>query len=300
MKELRSVTLGLVRVAHPVPARILGRAAIFSWTPVRAFKNKDACPMPIRLLLILLFCAALCSCASVSVRKMERLTENPPTTVPLKFLVRPFAFHDPGVRVDRSGARLDAFKYDLQEKFTRNLVKRLPKYIAPAEAIAATAPLPRGNYWLIEGRFDRVNQGSRMLRSVVGFGFGGTKMDTSVLVYDLSGPKPRPFLLIETTGGSNAAPGAIGTVTYFMSGVTALGSAANLLEGVRSGVTFDTIRTTREVAATVGYYSREEQGLEQPAPPKRLGKISYWPFTSSKPSKPTPQMTGTVTVTPAE
>jgi hypothetical protein len=256
--------------------------------------------MPIRLTLIVLFCAALCSCASVSVRKMERLTPNPPQKVPEMILVRPFTFHDPAIRVDRSGERLDRFKYDLQERFTRNLVKRLPKYIAPAEAIATTAPLPRGNYWLIEGRFDRINQGSRLLRSVVGFGFGGTKMDTSVLVYDLSGRKPKPFLLIETTGGSNAAPGAIGSAAYFMSGVTALGSVANLLEGVRSGVTFDASRTTREVAASVGYYVREEQGLEQPAPPKLIGKISYWPFTSSKPSKPQRQMTGTVTVTPAE
>jgi hypothetical protein len=228
---------------------------------------------------------------------MERLSKNPPKQVPEKILVRPFTFHDAGVRVDRSGERLDKFKYELQEKFTRNLVKRLPKYIAPGEAIAATAPLPRGNYWLIEGRFDRINQGSRLLRSVVGFGFGGTKLDTSVVVYDLSGKKPNPFLLIETTGGSGASPGAIGTAAYFMSGVTALGSAANLLEGVRSGVTFDTIRTTREVAATVGYYAREEQGLPQPAPPKRLGQISFWPFS---PSKPAPQMEGTVTVTPAE
>jgi hypothetical protein len=250
-----------------------------------------------RLPLLLLFCAALCSCASVSVRKMERLTQNSPKAVPEKILVRPFTFHDPAVRVDRSGERLDKFKYDLQEKFTRNLVKRLPKYIAPAEAIASTAPLPRGNYWLIEGRFDRINQGSRLLRSVVGFGLGGTKMDTSVLVYDLSGREPKAFLLIETTGGSNAAPGAIGTAAYFMSGVTALGSAANLLEGVRSGVTFDAARTSREVAASVGYYAREEQGLPQPAPPKRIGQISYWPFTTSKPAR---QMQGTVTVTPAE
>jgi hypothetical protein len=250
-----------------------------------------------RLITILVCCLSLCSCASVSVKTMERLTKDGPTKTPEKIFVRPFTFHEPAVRVDRSGERLDQFKYDMQERFTRNLVKRLPKYIAPAEAIAATAPLPRGNYWLIEGRFDRINQGSRLLRSVVGYGFGGTKLDTSVLVIDLSGKKPKPFLLIETTGGSGAAPGAIGSAAYFMSGVSALGAAANLLEGTRSGVTFDTVRTTREVAATVGYYTREEQGLPQPAPPKRLGQISYWPFTTSKPTR---QPQGTVTVTPAQ
>lgn len=264
---------------------------------MRTFKNNKRLPMFFRLPAILLFCAMLCSCASVSVKTMERLTKDTPKKVPDKIFVRPFTFHEAGMRVDRSGERLDKFKYDMQERFTRNLVKRLPKYIAPAEAIAATAPLPRGNYWLIEGRFDRINQGSRLLRSLVGYGFGGTKLDTSVLVIDLSGPKPKPFLLIETTGGSGAAPGAIGSAAYFMSGVTALGAVANVLEGTRSGVTFDTMRTTREVAATVGYYAREEQGLPQPAPPKRLGQIPYWPFLSSKPARP---MQGTVTVTPAQ
>lgn len=246
---------------------------------------------------ILLLALSLCSCASVSVKTMERLTRDVPQKTPEKILVRPFTFHDPAVRVDRSGERLDRFKYDLQERFTRNLVKRLPRYIAPGEAIAATAPLPRGNYWLIEGRFDRINQGSRLLRSLVGFGFGGTKLDTSVLVYDLSGKKPKPFLLIETTGGSNASPGAIGTAAYFVSGVTALGSAANLLEGVRSGVTFDTQRTTREVAATMGHYLREEQGLPpETFTPKRLGRLNFWPFNR----EPRRMREGTVTVTPAE
>lgn len=270
-----------------------GMANFFMDTSPPAFKNKGLCPMDFRLLPLLLLCASFCSCASVSVRKAERLTDKGPKTVPEKILIRPFSFYDPAIRVDRKGERLDKFKYDLQEKFTRNLVKKLPQYVAPGEAIAATAPLPRGNYWLIEGRFDRINQGSRLLRSVVGYGFGGTKMDTSVVVFDLSGKKPKPFLLIETTGGSNASPGAIGSVTYFMSGITALGATANLLEGVRSGVTFDTIRTTREVAATVADYLREEGALPEKPAPKRLGKISYWPF-NSRPTKK-----GTVTVTPA-
>ncbi len=250
--------------------------------------------MDFRLLPPLLLCASFCSCASVSVRKVERLADKGPKTVPEKILVRPFTFHDPAVSVDRSGGRLEKFKYDLQEKFTRNLVKRLSKYVAPGGAIAATAPLPRGNYWLIEGRFDRINQGSRFLRSVVGFGMGGTKLDTSVVLFDLSGKKPKPFLLIETTGGSNAAPGAIGTAAYFMSGVTALGSAANLLEGVRSGVTFDTVRTTREVSAAVADYLREEGALPEKPAPKRLGRIPIWPFTSRTPKQ------GAVTVTPAQ
>ena len=99
---------------------------------------------------------SVCSCASVSVKKIELLTVRPPTKAPAKILVKPPTFYDPGLRVDRSGAKLENFKYELQEKFTRHLVQRLSRHVSPAQAVAATAPLPRGNYWLITGRFDRV------------------------------------------------------------------------------------------------------------------------------------------------
>ncbi|HEY5741978.1 MAG TPA: hypothetical protein VIS99_05495, partial [Terrimicrobiaceae bacterium] len=77
----------------------------------------------------------------------------------------------------------------------------------------------------------------------------------------LSRKRPRPFLLIQTTGGSNAAPGAIGTATYFVTGVTALFSAGNLFEGTRSGLTFDTLRSSREVAAALSEYLVERGAL---------------------------------------
>ncbi len=219
----------------------------------------------------LLLCAALCSCASVSVKRSELLTRRAPARIPGRILIKPPTFYDPGLRVDRSGLNLQTFKYELQEKFTRNLVQRLSRDIAPAHAVASTAPLPQGNYWVIATRFDGVNQGSRLLRSVVGFGAGGTKLNVSVVVYDLSKRKPRPFFLIETTGGSNAMPGAIGSVAYLVTGVTALFSAANLLEGTRSGISFDTIRTTHEVTAALSEFLYGQGALspEQTIRPKR-------------------------------
>jgi hypothetical protein len=213
--------------------------------------------------LFLFLCSLLCSCASVSVKKIELLTDRPPNKAPAKIFVRPATFYEPGVRVDRAGAPLASFKYELGEKFTRNLVKLLSKHVAPATAVAATAPLPRGNYWLITTRFDKVNQGSRLLRSVVGFGAGGTKLETSALVYDLSKPTQRAILLIQSTGGSNVTPGVIGTAAYFVTGVTALFSAGNLLEGVRSGVTFDVIRTTRQIAGSLSEFLHDRGALPE-------------------------------------
>ncbi len=246
-----------------------------------------------------LLCVSLCSCASVSVKKTERLVNHAPSRVPEKIFVRPFSFYEPNLRVDRSGESLEWLRNELREKFTRNLVKRLKKHVAPAEAIAATAPLPQGNYWLVEGRFDRVYQGSRLMRSLVGFGFGGTKLETSIVVLDLSEKKPRPFLLIETTGGSNASPGAIGSAMYFVSGVTALGSMGNLVEGVRSGLTFDTIRTTKEHTSAISEYLYQQGAIpaEAALAPKRLGALTkdwWWPF------RPEVEKKGSITVTPAE
>ena len=104
----------------------------------------------------LLLCALLCSCASVSVKKIELLTARPPTKAPARILVKPPTFYDPGLRVDRSGAKLEKFKYELQEKFTRNLDPAPSRHVAPAQAVAATAPLPAGK---LLGDHGKVRQG---------------------------------------------------------------------------------------------------------------------------------------------
>jgi len=215
--------------------------------------------------------------------------------VPDKIFVRPFSYWAPGLDVDRSGRNLEEFRYEFREKFTRHLVKRLTKAVAPAAPVAETAPMPKGNYWLVSGRFDRVEQGSRLLRSFFGFGLGGTKLETSVVITDLSTKPGRPFLLIQTTGGSNAHPGAIGTAAYAVTGVTALFSATNLLEGTRSGLTFDAIRTTREVTAATTTYLANTGALpaEKEQAWKRPGFASWWPF------QPREDLRGQVTVTPA-
>ena len=236
-----------------------------------------------RLLLSLLprlssavFCVFLfASCASVSVKDVARLSPTPPSRLPEKVFVAPFSFSDREVRVDRSGAALEEFKFNLRELMTRHLLRRLQKYAGPAEAVVVNAPLPQGNYWLIRGNFDRIFQGSRLLRSVVGLGAGATRMDTTVVVYDMSGSEPSPFLRIVTTGGSNISPGIGGIVTIFISGPSALMNLFNIVDGARSGITFDTVRTTREVSSALSEYLYQRGAIpyEKASGPKRLGKI---------------------------
>ncbi|HEY5741360.1 MAG TPA: DUF4410 domain-containing protein [Terrimicrobiaceae bacterium] len=247
--------------------------------------------------ILAIVCLALCSCASVSVKKVQLLTTRPPSKVPVKIFIPPPTFYEPGLRVDRSGPRLEKFKYEMQDKFARRLVRRLSKHVAPAEAVAATAPLPRGNYWVLISRFDMMNQGSRLLRSVFGFGAGGTKLEMSVVICDLSGKRPKPFLLIQTSGGSNAPPGAIGTAAYFVTGVTALFSAANLFEGTRSGLTFDSIRTSREITASLTEYLAE-QGALPPEKTLRSRRARNSP-RGTQPIDPNAARRGAISVTPA-
>lgn len=214
---------------------------------------------------------ALCSCASVGVRSARQVSEMPPRKVPSAIFVKPLAYYDPNVAVDRSGTKLSGFQYEYQEKFTRFLTSRLSDGIAPASAMAATAPPRRGNYWLITGQFDRVVQGSRFLRSVIGFGLGGTKLDTTVVVSDMSGPTPRPFLVIRTSGGSNAVP--------------------LLLGFPRSGLTFDAQRTAREVTAAISEFLYQQGAVpyEYAVAPRRLSETApatYDPRAWVHPSAP--------------
>lgn len=219
----------------------------------------------------------LVSCASVSVEKMRHTIppQEGPRKSPDGILVREFVIPYQGLRVDRSGGDLEKFKKELRQQTALQIAEQLKKHVAPAWVLAEGDALPQGNYWVVEGEFERVNQGSRLLRSVVGFGTGGTKMETAVRMSELSGAEPREFLRFETTGGSNVSQGVLGVLTFPVGGPMALTSLANAVEGVRSGVTFDTKRTAREIAATLSEYLHKRRALvgKKPIKPKRLGEM---------------------------
>lgn len=219
----------------------------------------------------------LTACASVSVERAVHPfgPENGPKKKPDEILVRPFEVPASALRVDREGEDLEKFRKDLQEFMGLQLARRLKKHVAPARVVAAGDALPQGNYWLIEGEFERVNQGSRLLRSTVGLGTGGTKMEAVVRVFDLAGREPLEFLHIETTGGSNVSQGIGGVVLFPFSGPMALTSLANALDGVRSGVSFDARRTAKEITATISEYlhARRALGGKPLLKSKRLGEM---------------------------
>ena len=189
----------------------------------------------------------LAGCASISVKSG---TEGEVTQPPEKIYVGKFSTTQGEFNVDRNGVQLATFKQELATALQAAQVADLNSRLvaaAPAPRHAWTKPRPA---WLVTGQFVRVNQGSRFLRAAFGLGLGGTKMEIKVRVYDLSVPDHGAFLTFETTGGSNAEPGA---VTAFATDPltivieAALGGAS----GFSHGVTEDTKRSAREITAVL-------------------------------------------------
>jgi hypothetical protein len=92
----------------------------------------------------------------------------------------------------------------------------------------------------VTGQFTYVEQGSRALRAVVGMGAGGTKVETTVRLYDLSVSSSKPVVTFNTTGGSNAQPGVITG-----GGLNAGGLSSGVLNVY--GLDDDLKRTAREI-----------------------------------------------------
>ena len=176
--------------------------------------------------------------------------------------------------VDRSDNDLLTFVKNERRAFAESLVEQLTKRIAPAEILPEGRPLPAGNYWVVSGVYDRVNQGSRLLRAAVGFGSGGTKMETRVQIATLSGYWPDTFLTMITTGGSGMAPGFWAAFTpalvfYWPAAVANAGGAS------LSGISLDRNRTAREITAALSEYCLHHRLItpQNARHPKKLGLL---------------------------
>jgi len=173
--------------------------------------------------------------------------------MPKKIYVSEFIAPQDVFHVDRSDEKLMKFVEKERHAFAVELAGQLSKYIAPAEILPEGKPFPKGNYWLLQGVYDRVDQGSRALRIGLGFGAGGTKLETRAIFNNLSTGKPVPFLSLLTTGGSGMAPGAWAAFTpagaFYIPGAVANAGGASL-----GGLSVDRNRTAREITATLSQY----------------------------------------------
>jgi Domain of unknown function (DUF4410) len=192
----------------------------------------------------------LAGCASIGVRNPEQEAANPKP--PGQIFIADFDTSRGAFHVNRSDQELIALQQKTSNALADYLVADISKSVMPATRQNGLRRT-RANAWLITGEFVRVNQGSRVLRGLIGLGAGGTKMETIVRVYDLSRLSKGPVLQFETSGGSNAEPGAL------LGGL--IGALPNALRNAgKRGISDDTARTAREITAMVGDYYAKSGG----------------------------------------
>jgi len=190
---------------------------------------------------------ALVSCASISVEPgTERATQKMPEII----YVADFSTAHSDFEVDRKGAELAEFKKNLQLMLKTAIAADLTDKLVPAAAVEKKKQKGLRNAWLVRGEFITVQQGSRLLRSALGFGAGQTVMETRVRVYDLAQDPDTPFLTFSTTGGSGAEPGALAGGLTTDPVQLAIGGVS----GAAHGLSEDAGRTAREITAEFSDY----------------------------------------------
>lgn len=203
-------------------------------------------------------------CASVSV-KQDRWTQEG-IAVPTRVYVECYDVEAEVLNVDRVGPELEEFRRTMGDNFTKELCERISERIAPAVPLSKGVRLERGA-WIVGGKFLRVNQGSRLLRTVVGLGAGGTKLEVQTTVSAVGpGRTWRKIAEIETTGGSNAEPGLLTLPTPIGGGVRAV------LSATQSGVTADKRRTARMITAAMAE-KLEAQGHKLRGKPEKVKRL---------------------------
>ncbi len=191
----------------------------------------------------------LSGCASISVCKIKPAGDQP-FIAPEKVYVREFTGPESVFRVDRKGDSLTEFRGKSAKQLSDDLIKKLNESVMPAEALPTNVRPLKRNCWLVTGTFERVNQGSRALRTLFGLGFGGTKIETTVHVASLSAGRPVEILSFRTSGGSNTEPGP-----GILMGPPDPTTILPLLWGVAMpGLTKDITRTAKEIAAEISDY----------------------------------------------
>jgi uncharacterized protein DUF4410 len=210
------------------------------------------------VLLVILgsFLFSILGCASISMESQREDATRRLGRKPQILIVKDFSFpRQAAVRADRSGKDLVAFEQKLQISLREQLVRALGRYGIPVTVAVTSQELQklhkRQPAWLITGQFTRVNQGSRALRIALGLGAGGTKMETTAKVYDLSQRSvQQPLFTFSTTGGSNAEPGLITSVGP-LAPTTVPAVVISVVGKGAHGVSEDAKRTARVIAAYV-------------------------------------------------
>ncbi|MCF7729703.1 MAG: DUF4410 domain-containing protein [Chthoniobacterales bacterium] len=235
----------------------------------------------LRYVIISILAFSIISCASVSVNHIVPSNSHP-AHLPERIYIESFEAPPLHFQVNRKGKDLMKLIENERTQLANDLLLRLNKRIAPTFLLLPGEAPPTGNFWLLKGSFEVVQEGSRILRAGIGLGLGKTKMETDVQLIDLSGNSKQSLLLkMKTTGGSGMAPGAAAAFTPigpFVLSNALINAGGSVGGALGSGVSMDRRRTAREIVATISAYC-VEKGLipkKRGLHPKLLGKIPHF------------------------
>jgi len=190
--------------------------------------------------------AALCSCASVTVRDAAgNSAADKPSGPPKRIYVVPFSTAHASVKEHPMRKHPGQLSSEAQDLIARHLVEELSKSVAPATLVKSPAAAGRDG-WVVTGDITKLNEGSRILRMAIGLGAGSTEVDTAVAV-QASPASRHPFMAFTTKGTSGATPGAATNPIPFSSAPTVL------FQG-QQGISDDSARTARMITSRISDY----------------------------------------------
>jgi hypothetical protein len=214
--------------------------------------------------------AFLAGCAQTLVQPQSQTTMRLPK--PGRVLVYDFAVTPDEVHVDQGvlhqvadaasgttiSARDAALAHQVADRFADELVGRIQALGMPAmRAPRATRTTP-GDLKIV-GAFLDVDQGNRLQRLVIGFGVGGSQVDTETEVLQVADTGLRKVAQFSTHADSGEMPGAavtMGAGAAASGGVTAAVAAANIavsgVKGYRSDAERMAGRSADKAAAYLG------------------------------------------------
>ena len=213
--------------------------------------------MPRKRFTFVLMTLVLGACAGADVEVTQKRQSDERLPYPQRILVYDFAVApgevDQGLAAEKKLETAVANTPEDQEKLQTaravadivagELVEAIRELGLPAERWSGPVPAMDNGYSL-EGQFVTIDEGNRALRMIIGFGFGGSEVQTLVQAYHIRGTGKELLGEAKVTAESSKKPGIAGTlpVGAAISGIrtaaavsTGVGVVTEISQDVRDG-----------------------------------------------------------------
>jgi hypothetical protein len=205
-----------------------------------------------------------CSLLSPTVRSAESVSKNPAAR-PAVVYVSDFEMAPDSVQSEDPFAALPLHAYKEESKarslvatMSNSIVADLGKKGITAERLPANSPIPNEG-WLVRGVFQKVDEGDRARRAVIGFGFGQTDLQVAAWVDDLSAKAAAlPFYRAQLDATSNKMPGAAITLNPYVAAAKYVIAGHDLDRSAQATAEKIADQVASQMAASLGKVSNDQ------------------------------------------